>query len=82
MGDAFIIELNVAVDYLKRHFSLSGDELKQLEEVKPFNEMSQMIRARLNEAEEMEINYESARLCLKILKKNFHAVEDVRDEFI
>ncbi|CAA7388412.1 unnamed protein product [Spirodela intermedia] len=82
MGDAFITEVNEAVDYLRRCHSPSGNDLKRLKDVKSLNEMSQMIRAKLNESEEMEITCESAGLRLKALKKIFYDVEDVLDEFL
>ncbi|CAA7388420.1 unnamed protein product [Spirodela intermedia] len=81
MGDAFINEINQAVLYLRRQFSFSDNELKCLEDVKSLNEMSLAIRARLSDAEEMEVANDSAKLCLDNLKKIFHAMEDLRDEF-
>ncbi|CAA6653981.1 unnamed protein product [Spirodela intermedia] len=82
MGDAFITGVNEAVDYLRRCHSPSGNDLKRLKVVKSLNKMSRMIRAKLNESEEMEITCESAGLRLKALKKIFYDVEDVLDEFL
>ncbi|CAA7388411.1 unnamed protein product [Spirodela intermedia] len=75
-------EVSDAVDYLRQRFSISGNDLKQVEDVKSLNEMFQMIRASLNDAEEMEITSEAARLCLRKLKKSFYDAEDVLDEFL
>lgn len=72
MGDALVNEIDEAVEYLRRHFSPSGIDLERLEDVKSLNEMSQMIRAFLNEAEEMKIADGIAALYLKNLKKVFY----------